>query len=216
MLKIKLLPKQKIFFTSDTHYGHTNICKGVSKWEDTSKCRDFDTLEKMNQYIVDEINSKVGQDDILIHLGDWSFGGKENIREFREKIVCKNVYLCYGNHDQHIRKYPEYQELFVHTADYMELNIRTNFHRTNLVLMHYPLASWNNMAEGWVHLHGHIHFPKERILHQGKSMDIGFDGNLKIYSLDEIRSIMKHQPINNTSLSEDHHLIIGNRNYTKN
>lgn len=35
-----------VFITSDTHYGHANICRGVSTWDDKTKCRDFDTVEK--------------------------------------------------------------------------------------------------------------------------------------------------------------------------
>jgi hypothetical protein len=29
----------------------------------------------------------VGQDDVLFHLGDWSFGGFESIEQFRNQIV---------------------------------------------------------------------------------------------------------------------------------
>lgn len=97
-----------IFFTSDTHYSHQNICRGVSKWghfeagsshQDT---RDFNTLAEMNQAIVKGINNKVGENDILYHLGDWSFGGIEQIWDFRKQINCKNIHLIFGNHDQHI------------------------------------------------------------------------------------------------------------------
>jgi calcineurin-like phosphoesterase family protein len=44
-----------------------------------SQTRDFDSLDKMNTAIVNNINELVGQDDVLIHLGDWSFGGFEQI-----------------------------------------------------------------------------------------------------------------------------------------
>ena len=32
MLKIELEWGQKLFFTSDTHYNHKNICRGVTAW----------------------------------------------------------------------------------------------------------------------------------------------------------------------------------------
>ena len=104
--KITLKPNQNLFFTSDTHYGHTNICRGVSTWERSGpdKTRDFPTLEEMNQTIIDNINSKVGEDDVLVHLGDWSFGGIENIWNLRKGIKCKNIYLVFGNHDHHIAR----------------------------------------------------------------------------------------------------------------
>lgn len=105
MLKIKLNKEQKLFFTSDTHYMHKNICRGVTEWKDSDdKTRDFKTLEEMNETIIRNINDIVGQDDILIHFGDWSFGGIENIWNFRKKIICKNIHLFLGNHDEHIEK----------------------------------------------------------------------------------------------------------------
>lgn len=46
MLTIKLNKDQKLFFTSDTHYNHKNICRGVTAWEGgLDKTRDF--MEKM-------------------------------------------------------------------------------------------------------------------------------------------------------------------------
>ncbi len=79
----------------------------------------------MNDVIVDNINSIVGENDVLIHLGDWSFGGFDNIAEFRSRIVCKNVHLTYGNHDHHIRRNKDdIQSIFSSTQDYMYLDIR--------------------------------------------------------------------------------------------
>lgn len=91
-----------IYFTSDTHYHHKNIVRGTSDWEEKSRCRDFNTLEEHDKVIVDNINAVVKEDDILIHLGDWSFGGIENIWNFRKQLNCKNINLILGNHDHHI------------------------------------------------------------------------------------------------------------------
>jgi calcineurin-like phosphoesterase family protein len=112
MIKIEVdsknVPLQNVWITSDTHYSHKNICRGTTEWrtEDgqipISQTRDFATIEKMNASIVNNINEVVGQDDILIHLGDWSFGGFEKIREFWDRIICKNIHLVLGNHDHHI------------------------------------------------------------------------------------------------------------------
>lgn len=109
-LKIRIIKnsKQKVWITSDTHYGHQNICRGVTQWRTKdgqipiNQTRDFETIEQMNEKIVQNINNVVGQDDILIHGGDFSFGGIENIWKFRSRIICKNVYQVIGNHDHHI------------------------------------------------------------------------------------------------------------------
>jgi predicted phosphodiesterase len=58
----------------------------------------------MNQALVDGINKNVKFNDVLIHLGDWSFGGIDKIWEFRKQINCQNIYHVYGNHDHHISR----------------------------------------------------------------------------------------------------------------
>ena len=104
-MKLNLNKGQRLWFTSDTHYNHSNICIATTRWTDAdSVTRDFASLEKMNEELVYWINHNVAQDDILIHLGDWSFGGFENIKEFRDRIVCQNIHLILGNHDGHIEK----------------------------------------------------------------------------------------------------------------
>ena len=218
MMKVKL-DKGRVFFTSDTHYGHTNICRGVSNWRDENgnilihQTRDFETLEQMNDKIVESINSVVGEDDTLFHLGDWSFGGYDNIEEFRNRIVCKNIHLILGNHDHHIeRNKGDIQSLFSSVNQYLRLQVSvypgTKLYAgdVDLVLMHYPIASWHNMNDGVIHLHGHIHLPSVKKLSQGKAMDVGVDGNnLMPYSLGEIINIMDKQPIAKLSLPQDHH-----------
>ena len=98
----KNIPEVNVWITSDTHYSHKNICRGVTSWRTpsgeipVSQTRDFSTIEKMNASIVNNINEVVGQDDMLIHLGDWSFGGNEQIREFWDRIICKNIHLVLG------------------------------------------------------------------------------------------------------------------------
>ena len=87
-----------------THYNHANICRATTQWDITkdNHFRDFNSLGEMNDRLVAGINSSVGENDILIHLGDWSFGGFDSIREFRERLNCKNIHLVLGNHDHHI------------------------------------------------------------------------------------------------------------------
>ena len=94
-----------VFFSSDYHAFHRNICAGTSVWENKNiNCRDFNTIEEMNNAIIKSINSVVGEDDILIDCGDWSFGGWENMWNFRKQIICKNIIKLTGNHDEHITK----------------------------------------------------------------------------------------------------------------
>ena len=214
-MKIVLEKGQRLYFTSDTHYNHSNICSATTTWVGAENLtRKFNTLNHMNDALVNNINEVVGENDVLIHLGDWSFGGFEKISEFRNRIICKNIHLTYGNHDHHIRNNKEdIQEIFSTTQDYLFLDIRRPsivgkgvMDKYSFVCMHYPIASWDSMNDGTIHLHGHVHLPPNLRLGEGKSLDVGVDGNnLHPMTLDEVLSIVKNQPIRKLSLPKDHH-----------
>jgi calcineurin-like phosphoesterase family protein len=166
----------------------------------------------MNQVLVDNINNMVGEDDILIHLGDFSFGGFDKIQEFRSRILCKNIHLVLGNHDHHIERNKEgVQKLFSSVQNYLRLEVRKPINKALtdkhiFVCMHYPIASWHDMNQGVIHLHGHVHLPSHLRIAEGKAMDVGVDGNgLEPLSLGEILMIMKDQPIRKLELPKDHH-----------
>lgn len=207
-----------IWFTSDSHYNHRNIVRGVSSWPNKNSCRNFNTVDEMNMIMVESINRVVKVDDTLFHLGDWSFHGKEYISEFRKKINCKNVHLIYGNHDVEISKDPTFQELFASVEFYREVNINGQ----KIVLCHYPLRTWNKCHHGSWHLFGHCHghlshqvpaavlktlltekrwddlyalsegLDVDGICSNGKSFDVGIDTHpqFRPYSYTEIHDIM--------------------------
>lgn len=205
----KFVAKGRVYISSDIHYGHKNICRGVTNWRTPegevpiNSTRDFSTIEQMNSAIVDRINSKVGQEDTLIMLGDVAFGGFENIGIFLDRLVCKNIYLILGNHDHHIKNDRGYiKERFIAVKDYAELNIDGE----NFVLCHYPLASWHGLNKGVIHLHGHVHLSLQNKWGNGKKLDVGLDGNnLYPYSITEIVHMMDKRDVG-SDISNDHHL----------
>jgi calcineurin-like phosphoesterase family protein len=205
----KLLTSGKVWITSDTHFGHKNIVRGVTNWRTqdgevpVGSTRDFQTIEQMNERLVDGINNVVGQDDTLIMLGDVSFGGFENIGLFIDRIICKNIHLILGNHDHHIdNNRGDIQDKFLSVNHYLETNIEGK----DFVLCHYPLQSWNGMNKGVIHLHGHVHLPEDKKFGKGKKMDVGVDGNgMDPYSINDIIKIMDKRPIL-SDMNDDHHL----------
>ena len=205
----KIITTGRVFITSDTHYAHKNICRGVTDWRTqdgeipVGSTRDFETIEQMNNRLVNGINNVVGQDDTLIMLGDVSFGGFENIGIFLDRLICKNIHLILGNHDTHIENDREnIQSRFLSVQHYLEVNINDK----NFVLCHYPLQSWNGLNKGVIHLHGHVHLPANRKFGNGKRMDVGVDGNDMVpYSIDAIIRVMNKIPVG-SDMSGDHHL----------
>ena len=156
----------------------------------------------MNKSLIDGINKYVKEDDILYHLGDWSFGGIHNIKLFRDSIVCKNIHLILGNHDQHIvdKEVKFFDDsfnpvgLFSSVQDVLHLEIG----KTKLFLSHYSHRVWNGSHKGIIHLYGHSH---GSIPDFGRSMDVGVDvaykmfGEYRPFNIGDIMRIMEKREI---------------------
>lgn len=74
--------KPKVFFTSDTHFGHERKVK--------AKLVPFKSVEEMNSELVRRWNNKVGPEDLVYHIGD--FGDYEYIKQLNGRVVliCGN------------------------------------------------------------------------------------------------------------------------------
>lgn len=179
MIKPIKLSYPKVHITSDTHFFHKNICAGESVWPDITKCRQFKDRFQMTETIINNINKYVDEDSLLIHLGDWSFGGKENINIALDAIQCKNIVLVRGNHDHNIE---ENDSRFLLCKDFLYLNVNGAL----LVLSHYPMFHWVDMEKGSIMLHGHCHGDESLLLRQihenYRTMDVGVDIAYKLYN----------------------------------
>lgn len=174
-----------IWFTSDFHYGHKNICgPEVSRWP--AGYRDFHCLYDMNEAIVKSVNDNVDKHDTLYFLGDWAFGGEQNIEELKNRLNVKVINFIYGNHDKAVRR--NYKHLFTETHDLLH----RVFEGTLFALCHYPIAEWQDCHKGSIHLYGHVHGNK---VLDGKALDVGWCSHRRPLSLDEIFDIMKDKPI---------------------
>ena len=162
----------------------------------------------MNLAIVEGINGVVQVDDVLIHLGDWSFGGFDSIRQFYDRLVCKNIYLYLGNHDHHQKKNKNgIKEIYTLVDKFEDSFI---FDKKMFHLGHYPTQSWKDMKQGSIHLHGHTHLTGENRFGKGKKMDGGIDGHpeFRPYNVrTEIIPLMEKRPIcSEYSTVLDHHM----------
>lgn len=168
----------------------------------------------MNNTILYNINKVVGENDLLIHLGDVAFGGFENLEYFWHNIVCKRRWWLGGNHDHHgtnnkngilsqVELYTQYMTIDLRIQG--EDRERTEKHK--LVLCHFPITSWDSMGKGTIHLHGHLHKKPHEKFCGGKSMDVGMDGNdMEVYDLLECVKLTKHRDTDVINLPNDRHL----------
>jgi len=175
-----------IFFTSDTHFGHSNILKYCPG-------RDFTRIADHDEALIVHWNNTVGKDDIIYHLGDFGLmrGRKTVVKEYFRLVISrlngKKVFIR-GNHDQ----------LFPQSMiDYVELRIPDEEMdlKQRIVLMHFPLAIWNKSHHGSWHLHGHCHdtFPSDD---NTSRLDVGVDTAIRLlgeprpFSYEEVKEHM--------------------------
>lgn len=180
-----------IWVTSDIHGYHKNLCAGSSSWSSKAGCRDFKNQFDMTDVVVDNINSVVKPEDLLLDLGDWAFGGSRNVETLRDRIKCKEIIHIYGNHDEHIRKDRGLQSLFISCLDYLEFRIND----IDFTCQHYPIdQEWNGVNRGTIHLFGHRHTRVNSF--KNRSMDVGLDSNnLMPYKLTSILAHMVLIPV---------------------
>ncbi len=162
-----------IYVTADTHFGHTNILKYCE--------RPFHTIEEMDQCILNNINQRVKPNDILWHLGDFSFGNQSG---YRNKIKCKNISLIRGNHDFQVhRNY--LSTMFQHVDDIRILRDTCGI----FVMCHYAMKVWPHRHHGAYHIFGHSHGKLNDPEHY--SMDVGVDVNgYRPLSIVEVKEIL--------------------------
>ena len=72
---------KNIFVISDTHFSHVNILKFKNAAGELNR-PGFDSPDHMNEVIIENWNKTIKSDDIIYHLGDFTFGGKQNIAKF--------------------------------------------------------------------------------------------------------------------------------------
>jgi calcineurin-like phosphoesterase family protein len=147
-----------IYFTSDTHFGHTNIIKYCN--------RPFADLHEMNRALVHNWNERVGPQDTVYHLGDFHMGPKVEVAAFRKKLNGR-IHLIRGNHD---RSAGFMRECGFEVHESYQLAIGPDF--TPLFLRHKPPRMLETLPIHTYFLCGHVHTEWAR---QGNVINVGVD-----------------------------------------
>ena len=178
----------RVFFTSDTHFYHSNIINFCG--------RPFKNVEVMNETLIANWNSVVGPDDIIFHLGDFCLGGSAEWTNILNRLNGK-IYLIVGNHDiKNLRQ--GYYSRFEHIA--MQMHIEVG--KQKIYLNHCPFLCYGGAYRDTWQLFGHVHTSKQNTgidaprLHMlfPTQYDVGVDNNnFTPVSFEQVKRIIERQ-----------------------
>lgn len=168
-----------VFFTSDTHFGHQRII---------SLCgRPVESVDEMNELMIERWNETVKPGDIVIHLGDVALG---TIADSLPLVGRLNgsIFLVPGNHDRIFsgekqakrdRFMPEYLKVFDKVLPESLSMVLGGF---EVMLSHFPYVGDSHGAdrhadkrpkdEGLPIVHGHVH---DEWAENGRMFNAGVD-----------------------------------------
>lgn len=180
------------WFTSDLHFNHVNIMK-------YGRNEHFDSLEEMNEMIVENHNSVVAPLDHVILLGDVVMGKRLEGLPFIERMNGRKT-LILGNHDyphpcnpeKIVKKWTEiYGELFIT----MHMGVKIDLGFMNAWASHFPAVMEDHTDEvryeefrpveqfqaGMPIIHGHLHC--EEIHVAPRHVHVGIDADYTSYGV---------------------------------
>lgn len=144
----KIKDASKVFFTSDTHFGHGNIIEFCN--------RPFKNAEEMDYKLIENWNKKVPHDGTVYHLGDFAWGGYEFWKKIRNQLNG-SIILIKGNHDEKNMTPSAEQELF----DYVTFQMKLEIEGRKVYLNHNPFlcygGTYRDPKSLVYQLFGHVH-----------------------------------------------------------
>lgn len=182
------LNTDKLFFTSDTHFGHKNIIEYCN--------RPFKDQDEMDERLIANWNSVVPPDGTVFHLGDVSFRKLDHTLAILYRLNGA-IHLIRGNHDRQFKATKRFDR-FTEIVPYKEISVEGEA----LVLSHFPIHSWNQQGHGAWHLHGHSHGSLRSV---GKRLDVGVDCfNYTPVSFQQLKEIMKLRKVEVVDYHKNH------------
>jgi calcineurin-like phosphoesterase family protein len=161
-------------FTSDAHFGHTNVIRYNN--------RPYKSANEMDADLIDRWNSVVQPKEVIYHVGDFTLEGWQYAASVLAKLNGE-IHLIRGSHDD--RWIKNFQPMKSATGDRVILepsmvvevsNIwKADGHDLPLVLCHYAMTVWPRSHYGALHMFGHSHGRLLESLRSPRSLDIGVD-----------------------------------------
>jgi calcineurin-like phosphoesterase family protein len=174
---------ENVWFTADTHYYHERILT-------LGKGRPFDSVEEMNDAMMERWNDRVQKQDRVYHLGDISFGSYVYTEMIMQGLRGQ-IHIIKGNHDNDamLKKLANSVKGIQSVERYREINVGGK----KVVLFHFPILDWNRRYQGSWHLHGHTHGNLE--IENGSMLDVGVDcQDFAPIDFDQVTELLQDKP----------------------
>lgn len=166
------LSEDKLFFTSDPHYGHENILKYCH--------RPFSSIKEHDEELIRLWNETVPEDGIVFILGDIGFCSETYLKTILNRLNGK-IYWIIGNHDWR-RITPGIMNRFECITQQMVITVDNKL----VYLNHFPFLCYPDSDRHPVYqFFGHVHSGPlsgssdiSRLVHLNKRQyDVGVDNN---------------------------------------
>lgn len=169
---------ERVWFTSDTHFGHKNILRFCPQ------SRPVASIEEHDERLIANWQAQVAPQDRVYHLGDMFFCNVTRARTIMEQLPGR-IHLIYGNHDRVIQSNSDLRGKFEAIHDYKEIRLDD----IKVCLFHFPIHEWHQVHRGSFHLYGHVH---GSVTLPGRAMDVGIDsrpdGDMLLWSWEEVKA----------------------------
>lgn len=166
-IHIDIQQGQRVWFTSDLHFGHRNVLGFCDRpWVDE---------KEMQAGLIENWNNNVSDNDVVFVLGDtfW-FNDSRTIKKVLDQLKGKDIYILPGNHDD-FESYHRVVDPRIHLcADVVCCWFTQEGQpKREVWISHYPMMTWPHRENGAWQLFGHIHSRPGR--------DEGVDQDLQLH-----------------------------------
>jgi len=139
IIRLSSSSNRRVFLISDSHFDHQNIIRYTN--------RNFSDFHSMNRTMLHRWNSEVQKNDIVLFIGDLTYGKDSKGIPFWLSKLNGNITMIKGSHD----KIEELQEFHRKSKLTLENHLEIPF-----LLVHDPKEIKSSEWKGWK-IHGHIH-----------------------------------------------------------
>jgi calcineurin-like phosphoesterase family protein len=162
------------WITADLHFGHEKILQYQPD-------RPGESIEEMNETIIENYNAVVDKRDNVWIIGDFSLTSDRKMVRKCLYALKGSKHLVVGNHDPNwLLDLPDWASI----TQMRHMTVAAN----RFFLCHYPMLTWDGAHRGVFNLHGHTHGMLNPAWSNPAQLDVGIDCHKEFrpFHIDEV------------------------------